>query len=149
MLEAGGPEVRGVAIVDDASVAVSLSALRRCLNTLVAGAGRMGLQIRHNKCKLLWLHAPASDIPTQETNFFTDAGIEIVTDMAVLLKTPLGNSDQARAYIMDEVERQRPFFDNLQHRNMSPAVGGERILRLCGIPRVNFIMRTNLTLARP
>jgi hypothetical protein len=142
MLAVGGDEVRGAAILDDANIAGPPDKLLDCAEALLEGGNHLGLELRWAKCKLLWQHRPANELPDDIRTRFEELGIPIVFGTTKLLGVPIGSSEGIQESLMRDVDDQQPFFDSILHDAM-PACVAERLLRLCGIPRMNYVSRTN------
>ena len=67
--------------------------------------------------------------------------MDIVTDAVKLLGTPMGpDSGRITAMALDTVTKHNPFFEALADPEMPRPVAG-RLLRLSGVPRLNFLTR--------
>lgn len=102
----------------------------------------MGLDLRWAKCKLLWQNLPEDQMPDEVRARFETLGIQIHFGTTELLGTPIGTEEDTQVILEQAVVNHRTFFDSIKYGNI-PASVAERLLRLCGVPRMNYITRTN------
>jgi hypothetical protein len=115
MLAVGGDEVRGASILDDANIAGPPEKLLECAEALLEGGNQLGLELRWAKCKLLWQHLPAAELPNDIRTRFEELGVPIVFNTTKLLGVPIGTSEDIQESLMQDVDDQQPFFDSILH----------------------------------
>lgn len=121
--------------------------LTAALLTLKEKAEEGGLEINMSKTKLLWLH---TDVKAEEglsesvKEELTSLDIEIVEGAVKLLGACIG-TDVSKLQLLATtiIQEHKTFFERL-NSSLMPLQDGMLLLRLCGLPRFNYLSRTTL-----
>ena len=140
---AAGPDVQVIAICDDVTFIgpPDGAAVTIAYEAFIAGVAALGLQSRPDKCKIVAFHGHAlgPEIARLAAN-----GIPIHQGMTTIGGTPFGPDAAAvQAAALAIAQKSDRFFAALRHEDM-PSLVGDRLLRLCGVPRLNFLSRVAL-----
>ena len=107
--------------------------------TFSTHVAKIGLRFQGHKSKIInFQYGILSPITTA---FAATNNMTIVTDACVLAGVPMG-PDRARvqALALSTAQESQRFFVAISHAGMSPDAA-ERLLRLCGVPRLNYLSR--------
>jgi hypothetical protein len=116
------------------SLAVFLKALKLCRDEDIA--------VRLDKCSLLWPHPAGQDPPPFYNHVCNALQIRLAKGSVKYLGIHLGyDEDQIKNHIRQVVENAQPLFDALAHPAMPKQIA-LLLLRLCGVPKVNYLSRT-------
>jgi hypothetical protein len=141
---AGGPDVKVVALTDDVSFLGPPDGVgvARAVRAYEAGSGRLNLRFQARKSLFVAFHG----IPLSEElqNFAIEREMQIETRCCIIGGTPMGpDEERVQQEALDIAQKSRRFFTALQHGAMTAPVA-DRLLRLCGIPRVQYLARVGL-----
>lgn len=137
---AGLPDVESVAILDDWSVIGAASSVFTAVRRYEPAAAAAGIVLERSKTIVLWPHAhdPPDDVVAECNNL----GLPLVRGSAKVLGTMVGCDDtKAAEWANDVVRAHARLFADLSRHDM-PCQIAALVLRLCALPRVNFLSRT-------
>jgi hypothetical protein len=141
---AGGPEVDVIAITDDVTFLGPPDgvAVTRAVQAYEAGGVRLNLQFQARKSNFIAFHGLAL---SEELRTFANAReMQIETRCCIIGGTPMGpDHERVQEEALKIVRKSSRFFKALQHDAMTAPVA-DRLLRLCGVPRVQFLARVGL-----
>ena len=141
---AGGPEVKVIALTDDVNFLgpPDGAGVTRAVQAYEAGAARLNLRFQSTKSAFIAFHGGP---PSQELQTFANARqMPIETRCCIIGGTPMGpDRERVQAEALIIARKSTRFFNALQHEAMTAPVA-DRLLRLCGIPRVQFLARVGL-----
>jgi hypothetical protein len=108
------------------------------VQTFSTHVARIGLRFQGHKSKIINFLAPAT------IAFAAANEMAIVTDACVIVGVPMG-PDRARvqALALSTAQESQRFFDAISHTSMPPDAA-ERLLRLCGVLRLNYLSRVGV-----
>ena len=87
-----------------------------------------------------YLHSDSSPLPRSVTAAVSP--VVVAEGISKILGVPIGQDDELISkFCVKQVEKHKPFFDVLTHPLLSPQ-HAFLLLRLCGIPRMNYLART-------
>jgi hypothetical protein len=139
--KAAAPDVRVTGISDDMNFTgpVDGEQVTIAVQTFSTHVARICLRFQGHKSKIInftnAVLAPAT------IAFAVANNMAIVTDACVIVGVPMG-PDRARvqALALSTAQESQRFFDAISHTSMPPDAA-ERLLRLCGVPRLNCLSR--------
>ena len=102
-----------------------------------------GLEINTSKTKFLWLHDqnPLS-IPIEVSNALKELKIEIEYGATMILGAPIGtDKEKMKQLAIKSVKDQERFFELIRSNKM-PDQEALLLIRMCGVPRFNYLSRT-------
>ena len=126
--------VKDLATPDGASVARAVRAYE--------AAGRLNLRFQARKSSFIAFHGmPLSE---ELRNFAIEREMQIETRCCIIGGTPMGpDQERVQQEALGIARKSRRFFTALQHGEMTAPVA-DRLLRLCGVPRVQYLARVGL-----
>jgi len=142
MVEAnkGVADAQQFAVADDDTIVGKFTQAFIVFDKLRSAAEADGLLLVLPKCRAFWRHT--SEPPRQLVDLCNDRGIQLVTRAMPLLGSLLSDDAESTASFMQaEIEKHREFFSLLLHRRM-PVQAALSILRVCGLPRFTYLVRT-------
>jgi len=140
----GGPDVKVVAITDDVTflgppdgTAVSIA-----VESYKTATARLGMNFQGAKSSFITFHQ--QPLSPAATTFAINNGMRTEAGCCIIGGTPMG-PDRARvqAEALRIAQKSHHFFTALQHESM-PIPVADRLLRLCGVPRLNYLARVGL-----
>ena len=141
---AGGPDVKAVAIMDDVTFLGPTDGdqVTKALRVFEQKLLLMGLQFQGQKSFFINFHGePLSE---DTLSFAREKGMEVNSNFCTLGGAPMGpDRPSVEASAIDIVSKSDTFFSALEHSEMT-APAADRLLRFCGIPRLNFLSRVGL-----
>ena len=143
-LNATGEQVDVVAISDDVtfSGAPDGIALQVALLTFSEEVALMGLSWVGRKSYFAAFHGQPLDPTT--TAFAATHGMRVEREACVIGGTPMGRvPERVQALALAIAEKSQNFFTSIRHSSI-PASVADRLLRVCGLPRLNHLSRVGL-----
>ena len=141
---AGGPGVDVIALTDDVTFIgppdeVSVT---KAVKAYEIGAARLNLRFQARKSTFISFHGqPLSDELLQ---YATTQGMQVEKGCCIIGGTPMGpDRERVQHEALQIARKSQRFFSALQHEAMTAPVA-DRLLRLCGVPRVQFLARVGL-----
>jgi len=102
---------------------------------------KIGLEVQHSKCKLIYFHEDAHPLPRNVRTFVDDNVFELKLDGDIILGAPVAKDDDtAKKLLKQTLKSQTPLFESLKSPYMT-IQETMLLLRLCGIPKLNFLLR--------
>jgi len=141
---AGGSEVRVVALTDDVTFLGPPDgvAVTNAVRAYETGSARFNLRFQARKSAFVAFHGQS--LSPQLRAFAAEREMQIETRSCIIGGTPMGPD---RARVQEEAlkiaQKSSRFFKALQHDAMTAPVA-DRLLRLCGVPRVQYLARVGL-----
>ena len=133
------PTVRSVAIQDDVYFLGKPQSTLDCALELQRIAKPGGLQLQLHKCAMVWMHS--TPLPTSLTQQLSALGIPINSTAIKLLGTPMGRDTKAVAAMIVDIAKEHEQLFLALNTGMPPQEG-TLILRLCALPRMQYLCRT-------
>ena len=132
------PDVRGVAIFDDFNLVGHPTSVLNVYDRLSQVIRPGGLQLRPDKCKVLWPHiAPVS--PELDAAILK-RGLSLVYGAMPVLGGIVGLPELILEWTLTEVKSHSRLFDAIAHPSI-PSQTALLILRLSALPRVDYLTR--------
>jgi hypothetical protein len=141
---AGGPEVRVVALTDDVTFLGPPDgvAVTNAVRAYERGSARFNLRFQARKSTFVAFHGQT--LSSELRTFAEEREMQIETRSCIIGGTPMG---QDRARVQEEAlkiaQKSTRFFKALRHDAMTAPVA-DRLLRLCGVPRIQYLARVGL-----
>ena len=134
--------VAAIAFLDDCTlVGQANHQLFQAFDILRAKAKEGGLDVNISKTKALWLHTDTA-LPTLLHEEAAARNMKVELGATMLLGAPIGtDKEKMQALVMNAVGEQQRFFDLILSQYL-PAQEALTMLRLCTIPRLNYLSRT-------
>jgi hypothetical protein len=140
----GGPDVQVVALTDDVNFIgpADGEAVTRAVRSYEAGSARYNLRFQARKSTFVAFHG--QPLSPELLAFAAEKQMAVETRCCTIGGTPMG-PDRARVQqeALKIAEKSGRFFRALQHEGMTAPVA-DRLLRLCGVPRIQFLSRVGL-----
>ncbi|MCW3101384.1 MAG: uncharacterized protein JWL77_7002 [Chthonomonadaceae bacterium] len=141
-------QIKAIAFQDDITlVGPPDQRLITAVETLRDKAEQGGLEMNMSKTKMLWLHSDIKAEVGEEEEIreqLNSLGIEIEEGGTKLLGACIGTDvPKLQSLAINLVEQHRSFFDCLLSPHM-PVQECMLLLRMCGLPRFNYLSRTTL-----
>ena len=134
--------VHAVAIADDFTVLGKPEALIRVYLALERLAAEGGLHVQPNKSQFIYFHQQRQPLSTEVQEFIQQRGIVLQETSTVLLGAPIGRSStDIEEQVENLVSEQCEFFNAILHPDISNQEAF-LLLRVCGVPRLNYLLRT-------
>ena len=140
----GGPDVKAIALTDDVTFLgpPDGAAVARAVRAYKAGSARLNLRFQARKSVFISFHG--LPLSAELRTFAADRHMEIETRCCIIGGTPMGPDRQrVQQEALSIARKSSRFFNALQHDAMTAPVA-DRLLRLCGVPRVQFLARVGL-----
>jgi hypothetical protein len=135
------PNVKVLADHDDIFLVGRPQQLQNVFVALTAAAARHGSVVALQKCELLFFHPPEL-LPVDVSAWLARDQIKLRSDAAIVLGAPIGRDVEAVAELALKIAREdKIFFDRLADLNFLPAQEALLLLRVCGVPRWNYLLR--------
>ena len=141
---AGGPDVEVIALTDDVNFLGPPDgvAVTRAVRAYELGAARINLRFQPRKSAFVAFHS--NTLSQELRDFAADRGMPIETRCCIIGGTPMGpDLERVQEEALAIARKSSRFFRALQHDAMTAPVA-DRLLRLCGVPRVQFLARVGL-----
>ena len=141
---AGGPDVDVIALTDDVTFIGPPDgvAVTRAVKTYERGTTRLNLRFQPRKSTFISFHGqPLSEELLQ---YAASQDMKIEFECCIIGGTPMGpHRERVQEEALRIAHKSQRFFTALQHEAMTAPVA-DRLLRLCGVPRVQFLARVGL-----
>jgi len=141
---AGGPDVKAIAITDDVTFLGPPDglAVSRALESYLQSTSRLGLRFQGAKSHFITFHRQT--LCQEAVSFATANAMSTVSGCCIIGGAPMG-PDRAtvQAEALKIAQASHRFFSSLQHHSM-PIPVADRLLRLCGVPRIHYLTRVGL-----
>ena len=141
---AGGPDVKAVAITDDVTFLgpPDGAAVALAVESYKASTASIGMNFQGSKSCFITFHQ--QPLSFTASTFAATNQMRTESGCCIIGGTPMG-PDRARvqAEALKIAEQSHLFFTALQHESM-PIPVADRLLRLCGVPRLNYLSRVGL-----
>ena len=141
---AGGPDVKVIALTDDVNFLGPADgvAVKRAVQAYEVGCLRLNLRFQARKSAFIAFHG--LPLSPELVTFAADKQMHIETRCYIIGGTPMGpDQERVQAEALNIAQKSSRFFKALQHDAMTAPVA-DRLLRLCGVPRVQFLARVGL-----
>ena len=140
------PDAACTAIIDDGSFIAPPAVLPRVYEQLVKEAAEHGLTVQTRKTQLVYLHNDKADptlkLQDSTLDLFERAQIRVQHDHVKLLGAIVGRTHEIEsAQTLRHVQQHDIFYHTLLAQLM-PIQESMTLLRLSGIPRLNYLQRT-------
>jgi hypothetical protein len=101
-----------------------------------------GLEVNMNKTKFLWLHSDRTQLPQTIIDALHELNIDIEYGAVMILGAPIGTDQKKmQSLAVEAVKGQERFFNLIRSKHM-PDQEALLLLRMCGVPRFNYLART-------
>ena len=133
------PSVTVLAMHDDAYLVGPPDRIRAVFEKFRSTAAKRGSIVNVPKCELLWFQK--GRLPSDVEEWLAEENIRLQTKAAVILGAPIGVDPVAVSDIALVIaDTHTKFFERILHAGM-PVQEGLYLLRLCGVPRWNYLVR--------
>jgi hypothetical protein len=141
---AGGPDVQVVALTDDVTFLGPSDgvAVTRAVQSYAEGAVRYNLAFQARKSIFIAFHG--QPLSQEVRDFAAERQMAIEVGCCIVGGTPMGpDRTRVQAEALKIAQQSGRFFRALQHDVMTAPVA-DRLLRLCGVPRIQYLSRVGL-----
>jgi hypothetical protein len=139
-----GTSTTAKAVIDDLNLIGPAASVFSSFDKLRSQCGPSSdLVLQVPKCFAVWPHA--SDPPPDVVDGCRTRDLRLIRGWHPVLGAPVGDlrsyASEVQAWIAKEVNSHDAFFANLSHKALS-CQNSTKILRSCGLPRLNYLART-------